>query len=368
MIRGTLLTTSAIGMVLAIGSRASAQDEVTYYNHAEKKETRLTGSIEAETIAGIQFKDRSGSRHIPTLDIRHVAYKNDKVSVLEFRTLAAREERALAPTEKVETRRKVLTEVLKGYEEMLPKLKGVPAAQRYLQFKIVQIKFHLSRNDATQWDAAAAALKTFLGEHDKTWETVLSMQMLAQLQETKGDAVAAAKTYQEMAALPEMPADFKKSCAILEGKVLLRGRKFADAEKKFQALLAGNPAKDTAWAQLQVLLTQSQIGQHNLSKAPEQLQAALAASDDASIKAMVLNTRGEYFLQQNKPEDAFWCYLKAEALYGQEREEQARALYHLARLFESLKKDPLRAQQCRERLHLLEGTEYQKQAASEDKR
>src|SRR4029077_20301901 len=140
-------------------------------------------------------KERGSVKRIPVEDIRHVAYKHDKVSILEFRTLASREERALAPDEKVEARRKALSEVLKSYEEIAPKLKDAPAVQRYVQYKIAQIKFHQSRDDAAQLDAAGAALKACLAAHGKAWETVPSLQMLARVQEAKGDTEAAAKTY-----------------------------------------------------------------------------------------------------------------------------------------------------------------------------
>jgi hypothetical protein len=366
MARFTFPAALAVGFLVASGARVGAQDEVTYYDRAEKKEIRGTGTIEAETTAGIRLKDRGGVKLIPAGDVRHVAYKNDKVPILEFRTLATREDRALAPAEKAEARKKALGEVLKGYEEMAPKLKDVPAAQRYLQFKIAQVKFHLARDEASQLDAAAAALQAFLADHGKAWETVPSLKMLAQVQEAKGDLEAAAKTYQVLTALPDLPADLKRDSAILEGQLLLRGRKFAEAEKRFQSLLAGASAKDAQWAVLQILLTQTQIGQNNVINAPQQLQAALAASDDATVKAMALNTQGDFFRQQNKPEDAFWCYLKVDTLYGQEREEQAKALYYLAHLFETVRKDPLRAQQCRDKLKVLDGTEYQKKI--EDRR
>jgi tetratricopeptide (TPR) repeat protein len=365
MTRCALPAALAVGFLVASGPRAGAQDEVTYYDHAEKKEVRGVGSIESETTAGLQFKDRGGVKLIPAVDVRHVAYKNDKVSVVEFRTLAAREDRALSPGEKAEARQKALAEVLKNYEEMVPKLKGAPAALRYVQFKIAQIKFHLSRNDTSQLDAALAALKDFLVDHDKAWETVPSLKMLALVQEAKGDREAAVRTYQELAALPDLAADLKRDSAILEGKLLLREGKFAETEKKFQGLLAGVTAKDRQWAVLQVLLTRSQMGQNNLAKAEEQLKAALAASDEAAVKAMAFNTRGDYFLKMNKPEEAFWNYLRVDTLYGEDREEQAKSLYHLARLFETVKKDPARAQRCREKLRLLEGTEYQKKAASD---
>jgi lipopolysaccharide biosynthesis regulator YciM len=207
-------------------------------------------------------------------------------------------------------------------------------------------------------------LTAFKTDHGKTWETVLCLVMLAQVLEEKGDPEAAVRAYRELAALPGLPADLKRDGAVQEGKLLLRAGKFADAEKKFQDLLASVSAQDAQWAALHVLLTQSQIGQDKLDKAEEHLRTALHAGDDPTVKAMAFNTLGDYCLKKGNPEYAFWNYLKVDTLYGQDREEQARALYHLSKLFESVKKDPLRGQQCMERLKQLEGTEHQRKAAA----
>ncbi len=367
MTRFVLPIILAASCLLASATTAGAQEEVTYYDRAEKKETRVTGTIEEETTAGIKLKEKNAVKLIPAVDVRSVGYKNDKVPLLEFRGASTKEARALMPGERADARKKGLAEALKNYEEMAPKLKDAPAANRYVQFKLALVKFHLSRDDATQLDAALASLSAFKTEHGQGWATVQCLKMLAQLQEEKGDVDAGVKAYQDLEALPDLPGDLKRDAVVLGGKLLLRSRKFADAETKFQSLMAGSSTRDIQWAVLQVLLTQSQIGQNNLAKAEEQLKAALNAGADATVKAMIFNTLGDYFLKKEKPEDAFWYYLKVDTLYGQDKEEQAKALYHLSKLFETVKKDPLRGQQCLEKLKLMEGTEYQRRAATETK-
>lgn len=358
----------AASFLLASAATVSAQqDEVTYYDRAEKKEVRTGGTIEEETTAGIRFKSKGAVKLIPTPDVRFVAYRSDRVPLVDFHSLAGRESRALATGEKAELRRKTLAEVLKGYEEMAPKLKDAPPAQRYVQFKIASGKYHLSRDDPAQLDAATAALAAFKTDHGKTWETVPCLMMLALALEEKGDPDAAVRAYRELAALPGLPADLQREAAVLEGKLLLRARRFADAEKKFEGLLASSTARDSQQAALLVLRAQSRIGQGKLDGEEGQLRNVLHAGDDAALKAMAYNTLGDYYLKKDAPEDAFWNYLKVDLLYGQDREELARALYHLARLFESVKNDAARGRQCLERLRQLEGTEYQRKAGAEVK-
>jgi hypothetical protein len=86
------------------------------------------------------------------------------------------------------------------------------------------------------------------------------------------------------------------------------------------------------------------------------------------IKALAANTLGDYYRETGKQEDAFWQYLWVDIVYNQDKHEQAKALYHLSKLFDHVKGDAARAVACRERLlkdKEFSGLEYQKLAAKE---
>ena len=91
----------------------------------------------------------------------------------------------------------------------------------------------------------------------------------------------------------------------------------------------------------------------------------LAGSGDPSLRALIHNTLGDYLLKRNKPKDAFWEFLRVDVLYNTDKNEHARALYHLAKLFREDRKDGPRADACLEQLKdkRFEGTEYQKKLA-----
>jgi hypothetical protein len=63
-------------------------------------------------------------------------------------------------------------------------------------------------------------------------------------------------------------------------------------------------------------------------------------------------------------------HLRVDAPYNEDPEEQAKALYYLRELFDSQKRDPIRAKECARRLQAdkrLAGTVYQRLAAGKDK-
>jgi hypothetical protein len=355
--------------ILGPTSPASAQDVVTYYNRATKKEVPITGTIQEETTAGIKIKSRGMDTLIPAIDVRVVEYKfddNDKMDALSFRAPGGKMDRALLPATKDAERKKLLEEAFKENDDLLPRLKTKPLALRYAQFRGAQIRVLQAQDDPAKVDAAIAALAAFKKEHAKSWEMVHCLKLLARLHEDKGDTEAATQAYQDLATLPDVPPEMKQESEILVGKLLLRGKKYSEAETKFKALVASISDKDPQRGLVQVYLIQSQMGQGNAKQSEEQLKAILNATSDASVKAAAHNVLGD-FLMKERPDDAFWNYLKVDTLYNQDKEEHAKALYFLAQLFDKLKNDPVRAQQCIDKLHQLEGTEYQKRAAAEKK-
>ena len=66
-------------------------------------------------------------------------------------------------------------------------------------------------------------------------------------------------------------------------------------------------------------------------------------------------------------EDALWAYLWVDVVYHQNRQEHAKALYHLYKLFKD-RQDEAKAKQCKERLEKdkqFAGLEYQRLAGAE---
>ncbi|HVS40306.1 MAG TPA: hypothetical protein VMS17_32410, partial [Gemmataceae bacterium] len=120
---------------------------------------------------------------------------------------------------------------------------------------------------------------------------------------------------------------------------------------------------------IQVYLAQTQLAQGNVQGVESKLRNdVIKTAADDGLKAAAYNTLGDYYQQANQPDEALWQYLRVDMLYKQDREEQARALYNLAKLFESVRGDAARSKACLERLKgdAFAGAEYQARALKEE--
>ncbi len=85
---------------------------------------------------------------------------------------------------------------------------------------------------------------------------------------------------------------------------------------------------------------------------------------------MAYNLLGDYYSRKGQAEEAFWNYLRVDAMYNEDIEEQAKALYRLTTLFDKVKKDPIRGKEYADRLQgtRFAGTTYQKLAKPAEKK
>lgn len=148
-------------------------------------------------------------------------------------------------------------------------------------------------------------------------------------------------------------------------RALMKAGKTADAEGKLAALAKSLDPKDPQAARVEVYRA-SCLARTNPADAEKRLLAIIQGDADDSVKALAYNTLGDCYRLNNRPEDAFWQYLRVDIQLSQDREEHAKALYYLAELFETVKKQPERAAACREKLltdKQFAGLEHQKLAA-----
>ncbi len=148
--------------------------------------------------------------------------------------------------------------------------------------------------------------------------------------------------------------------------MLIQDGKFDAAEKKLSSVLA-DTKDEKQKAYVQASLIQTQVAQGKATSPADLQNLIKGAGDDDKLKAMAYNTLGDYYQQAKQPDEAFWDYLRVDVLFNQDREEHARALYNLWKLFASARSDPQRAQECLDRLKdkAMDGTEYQARAIKE---
>jgi tetratricopeptide (TPR) repeat protein len=213
-------------------------------------------------------------------------------------------------------------------------------------------------------------LSEFKTSHPTSWQIMPALKMLARLLEESGKMDDARKSYEELADLPDAPLPLKQESAILVGKLLLRGGKYADAEKRLQKLATTLSRDDPQALFVKAYLAESQMGQNNLADVPRALGEVIKGSTDSRLRGLAHNLMGDFYRKKGQPEEAFWHYLRVDALYNEDVDEQAKALYHLTSLFDKVKKDPIRGKECATRLldKRFSGTMYQRLMAQEMKK
>ena len=164
--------------------------------------------------------------------------------------------------------------------------------------------------------------------------------------------------------MPGAPDAVKQQSGMLVGKLLLRGRKYAEAESRLKRVVDTMSAGDLQRPLAQAYLIESHIGLDKAGDTEKEIAALIAGTSDARVRGVAYALRGDLELKKGRQAEAFWNYLRVDAQYNEDPEAHARALYHLATLFDKVKKDPLRGKDCLTRLldKRFEGSPYQKLA------
>ncbi len=221
-----------------------------------------------------------------------------------------------------------------------------------------------AQDDPTKAETAIKMLTEFKQEGKHSWLILPALKTLARLQEEAGKTDDARRTYEELADLPDVPKELKQESDILVGRLLLRGTKYADAEKRLEKLNSSMSDADVQRPLVQAYLAESRIGQNKLDTVEKDLKTLIHGSADNRVRGVAYNLLGELYLKKGQGDDAFWSYLRVDALYNDDVEEHAKALYRLMTLFDKVKRDPIRGKECADRLQgkRFFGTTYQKLA------
>lgn len=351
-----------------------ANDTVYVRLPGKKKDDVLRGTIQAETPAGIKLKmDKGGVREIPALQIRAVDYGEgvDAVGVLDYRAGDSKLGQALETTAKKKS--DSLESALKAFRDLdnNDKLRRISSVHRYFRYRIAQTLGLLAQDDASHRDAAFSALNDYKTAFADGWEIVPALQLLATLQEEKGDTEGAGKTYTDLAELPGITADMKLQNQLKGARLLMRALKFGEAEQKLKQVESALPANDPQRAFVEVYLIQSRIAQKgSLNGIDKKLEQIIRSGKDGSLCGLAHNALGDYYRTKGDNAQAFWEYCKVDMLYNQDKEEHAKALYYLSQLFDKPPRNNRdRAEEFLSRLKSpqFDGTLYQRLATSERK-
>jgi TolA-binding protein len=363
-----------LGIVAAavLGGAACAQPveaEITYFHRTKKAQDTVKGTIVEESPGMIAYRISNRVEKLPAGDVIEVEYQPPSALLKADLRKALRLEDEVEKAPDAAARKAAAQKAIAGFNELLPKLTDSRYAQRHIAYKVARLTARLAEDDPAEREQAIAALGQFLKEHGGGWQVSRAARLLAQLQLEKGDAAGAQKTFELLASKPDIPKETRREYQLLAVRALMRTGNHAEARKLLAAVQVLLPADDAALrTRADIYAAGCQAAAGDVAGAEKQLKAVLAGEAEPALKALACNTLGDVYLKAGRSEEAFWRFLMVDTLYTQDPEEQARALYHLAQLFDKVKKDPARAQECRERLlkeRQFAGAEYRHLALKE---
>jgi hypothetical protein len=341
-------------------------DTVEYIDPKTKAPAKATGQIAEESPAGIKFKD---GKLVQAQSITQVTYHHPDVAVLDFRRAFAKEANAMKATRPAE-RKNLLANALTEFQELAVKVRSDAKIARYIQFKMVQVKVqqaYADPDDPALRKAALAELKKFKDSNATGWEIVPCLELSARAHEEAGDSEAALEAYEALLQIPNLPTEIQRDAKLKSAQMLVHVKRYPQAEKKLKALADSLPPENPQRALVQVYMVESQLAQNKLDQVEPALKAALQASSDPGLKATAHNFLGDYYRMQKQDGEALWQYLMVDALYSQDKDQHAKALYYLSKLFTTVQGNKARAEQFREKLidKAYAGNEYQRKALEE---
>lgn len=353
-------------VLMGVALKADAQDTVYYFDSKQKKDAEVDGTIKEESPAGIKIQTDGAERLVSSLDITQVTYNVGGITAIEFRKGDADRDSAIRERDP-EKQNLGFLQALRQYEDMLTKVGTHPYAPRYFQFRIAEVKLLMSKDDPAKKAMGIAALKQFTDKNPLSWEVVPALKLLADTHEKDGNVDGALEVYQKLADLPGLPVAAKARSNMLVAHLLLRQKRHAEAETRLTTVLRDMKPDDPDRPGIQIYLIQTQLAQGKLDGIEQQVKSLLTGSTDPMTRSAAYNLLGDFHAKKNQLEEAFWAYLRVDVLYSQDRAQHAKALYQLWKLFDKAKGDPIRAQQCYDRLmdRQFVGTEHQELAKAE---
>jgi predicted negative regulator of RcsB-dependent stress response len=223
--------------------------------------------------------------------------------------------------------------------------------------------------DQLSTDRAIKKLQNFSKKFPDSWQNNIVMPTIAQFHLDAKEYKEAANTYQEIADMDVFSEGVRREAELKVVEVMVRDGKIEDANRRLDTLAkkaANNPATAS-----RVKLARAEVfaGQKQFDAASKLLKEVLKTNNDKQIKAMAHNSLGEVLYKDGKYNEALWEFLWVDAVFNQDRNQHAKALYYLWKTFEQLN-NAERAQECRETLisdRQFTGSEYQRLALSQVK-
>jgi len=319
------LRISCLVAAFALASPSIWADEID--RHSSK--APLRGSITAESSKEVTIKVTQAGKtdevKVPIGDVAEVKY--DGAAGLAIRTAASIE------------RAGQFEKAIEAYQKASAAASETGFVAQASQFGQTRTLAKIALQDATRLDDAIKALEDFRGKYADSRFHYPLHELLGQLQIEKGNDIAAAQAFRELAASPVN--DFKLKAAIWEGRLLLKAGKFAEAQAKFDeiaAAKAASPAEKLRQQEALLAKGDSLVKQKKLDEAEQMFRKVIneASPEESELQATTCNALGDVLREAGKPKEAILAYLEVDLLYSTQKAAHARAIYYVALLWDQL--------------------------------
>jgi tetratricopeptide (TPR) repeat protein len=340
--------------VLAVASLLRAEDV-----SVRSQEKPLKGKISSESAKGIVLDGKT----IPPEEIVDVVY--DAADELKFGAYAGarnEEKNSLDPTKEAK-RKDHIEAALKKYQEAYDHKSADKMLKRHMKYKIAVLKTRLAQETGGPLDKAVEALKEFKDSYPASWQVLPALQTLGTIYVGRGEFKEAAALYDELTTY-DISDDARVDAQIQAASYSIRAKNAESALKKLTDLMAKLPKGSRQALRAQIAVAECWAATGKADEAIGALRGIVASSTDKGIKAAGYNALGESLMGKEQYKEARWEFLWVDVVYNQDRNEHARALWSLAKIFDNLGEGD-RALQCRELLandRNFAGLEYQRLA------
>jgi hypothetical protein len=344
---------------------AAGQDRVTFLDRSSRSNAPVvrTGAISAEDPAKLTITSNDNRRtDVPSFDIVDVQYEAEPAAEMNAARAAERDRK--------------WDVALAAYSDALKKATPAkPLLRRHLEYKVAELR-------TAQADAggnpgpAVDALRAFIKTNADARQALACLENLGRLLVTSRQP-----TSDVVQALAQLRSKYGIDSKELAGRCdLLRidlialdleltyakegpeagAKKSAEAAKALEDV--AKTADRSAQAELIARQAFCQALAGALPTATSAWESQLKSAEDPRTRAAAHLARGDFLRVTQKHREAMWDYLWVDTVYFAEREQQAKALYHLAEIFDKLGDAP-KSREARDRLHAdarLKETRYQK--------
>lgn len=308
-----------------------------YFKSAKAKPIRSV--IGEESAKGVRLKTKA--ENIPASEILDIDYAEqmDTAKGLATYRPAIVAEKAARQAKSPEERLKKLSEALAKYKAAGKQMAAnLYAARRNVDFKIGYLygQLSLTKENLAQRGLAIKYLQEFKKKHPDSWQFTRAMRMLATLQAKNKDFAGVRKTVAALAAA-KVSDQVKQESQLLLADLLMQAQKYGDAQKTLQGLIAKLPKGSPMQIRARLAEASALAGTGDkLKEAVTKLKTILEESKDKNLRAIAYNTLGECYYRKDMLQQARWQFLWVDVIYNQNKEQRAKALYYLWRVFERL--------------------------------